>query len=232
MVSAGRHRTNAPTKESVLSTLVHRAVSMPSQRPQAVRRGKRFFDGQVFEMADEIKSAASELEAAFSVPLEEVARDWSRARLLSDAGGPWFDACVDEFRAVAQSSSDRRWILKNLVSAIELLADFLQETAIEEGWRAIWSEAPLLIGPGTRRPTVKKPDQIVFLGTSICFLSDLKVTSDPYDNWRARKAKYAKHFRQCRGALESRQFDVVGCYLLLADASGKRRPSWERVDIA
>ena len=61
MVESSDYGTSRPSKESVLSTLVHRAVSMPLQRPQAIRLGR----GQVFKIAEAIKDAADELEAAF-----------------------------------------------------------------------------------------------------------------------------------------------------------------------
>src|SRR5205823_4224561 len=90
---AARRRKKRPTKESVLSTLVHRAAGLPWQRLQVIEDGCRVFRGEVFEMAEEIKSAAAELKEAFSLPREEVRADWSRARLIADAGGPWSDAC-------------------------------------------------------------------------------------------------------------------------------------------
>lgn len=228
MVPFGDYGTKGPSKESVLSTLVHRAVSMPLQRPQAIDRGR----GEVFEIAEAIKSAADELEAAFAMPLGVVKRDWSRARLLADAGGPWFDDFVREFFEVARpSNTDRLWVLDRLVPATARLADFLQQTAEGEAWRAVWAEVPLVIGPGSRRPSIKKADLIVFLENPNCYLSDLKVTTAPYSSWRAYKAKHAKRFRQCREVLSSRGFVVVGSYLLLADADGNRAPEWESVEL-
>jgi len=228
MVESSDYGTSRPSKESVLSTLVHRAVSMPLQRPQAIRLGR----GQVFKIAEAIKDAADELEAAFTMPLGVVKRDWSRARLLADAGGPWFDDFVWEFFEVARpSNTDRLWVLDNFVSATAALADFLQETAEEEAWRSVWAEVPLVIGPGSRRPNIKKVDLIVFLEEPNCFLSELKVTTGPYSSWRTPEEKDAERFRQCREVLRSRGFVVVACYLLLADAYGNRRPVWESVEL-
>jgi hypothetical protein len=220
-----------PTRESVLSTLVHRAVGMPWQRLQVIDGGRRVFRGEVFEMAEEIKSAAAELKEAFSLRREEVAADWSRARLMADAGGPWSDACVDEFLQVSGSRVNRRWILNNLMPATATLADFLQETAREEGWRAIWAEVPLLIGPETPRHTIKKVDQIIFLEGPNCFLSELKVTTRPYDSWPSPERHDLQRLRQCRKVLNSPGFKIEGCYLLLADAYGERRPTWIRVEL-
>ena len=228
---AARKRKKRPTKESVLSTLVHRAAGLPWQRLQVIEDGCRVFRGEVFEMAEEIKSAAAELKEAFSLPREEVAADWSRARLLADAGGPWSDACVDEFLLVSRLRENRRWILDKLMPATATLADFLQDTAREEGWRAIWAEVPLLIGPGTPRPTIKKVDQIVFLGGPNCFLSELKVTTCPYASWPSPDQDDLQRLRQCRKALNSPGFKIEGCYLLLADAFGERHPLWIRVEL-
>jgi hypothetical protein len=198
------------------------------QRPQTIDRGR----GEVFEIAEAIKSAANELEAAFAMPLEVVKRDWSRARLLADPGGPWFDAFVEEFLKVARlSNTDRLWVLDKLVPATAALADFLQETAEEEAWRSVWAEVPLVIGPGDRRPSIKKVDLIVFLEEPNCWLSELKVTTGPYSSWQTDKAEHTKRFKQCREVLRSRGFVVVGSYLLLADARGNRRPTWESVEL-
>ena len=44
MVARANRHESGPTKETVLSTLIHRAISMPLQRPQALRDryGSRF----------------------------------------------------------------------------------------------------------------------------------------------------------------------------------------------
>ena len=182
MVADEDRGNNVPTKNTLLSVLVHRAVGMPFQRAQTLGQGQ----WDIASMAAEIKSAASQLKIAFEMPQEEIEEDWSIATLLVDAGGPWFNASVGEFleitqagegRTVADAEENRRFVLENLFPATVAVADFLQDKAAKDRWRSFWAEVTLLTGPGYARPSVLKVDQIAFLGRRNCCLIELKVTA-------------------------------------------------------
>ncbi len=170
------------TKDAVLGGLVHRALTMPFEKPAPCRKF-----GEVPDAASMLVRALRLLPDDDSWASVDGAHDWSRAVCLVDSGGPYWSALADEFFSLGCGRYEplvpvQEAVLERVVPAAGALAEELARVAERRGWEAVWGEMPLAAawdGPGFG---VTRPDLVAALGRTAAAV-DLKVTSMQPTAW-------------------------------------------------
>lgn len=217
-----------PSKYRQVGSFVDRAVSMPYAKPQVLWQGcratydknSRLWTPDV-PIPDDIAGAANFVVRTLSVDQEVAETNWSPARLAIDPAGPWWSEPVDDFFRL--TPEDRVWILERIQDAAGTVADQLFDCAKEERWRWLWSQPSLARWkPGKKYPQIKRPDLVVGLVGHDCMLIDLKVTTR-----KLSEVEYSEDdFLAWTAAISAMGFVVNQCWVLAADAHGKRKPQW------
>lgn len=229
------------SRESVLGTLVHRAVFMPFAKPKELRRLKSggslnidpcqdrvTGDWSGEPIPDAVAAAVALLEDAIGESLDGYGErtTWrAKLELVADAGGAWWSGPATDFRDLERS--DRDWVSRRLKPAAAKVAEWLSQTAAEEDWKWIWSEVPLWSW-ASPRPTVTRVDLLVGAGEAgaLGYAFDLKVTNRDYEakDFEPSRADRAS-LRRYRRGLEGTTFPGSGSNslsILYADREGKR----------
>lgn len=228
-------------RESILGTLVHRAVFMPFAKPKELRRprsggpliidphwdnGVRDWSGE--PVSDAIAAAVALLEDAIGESIDGYREEtvWrAKLELSADAGGAWWSGPARDFRDL--EPSDRDWVSRRLGPAAAKVAEWLSRTADEEDWKWIWSEVPLWIW-SMPRPMVTRVDLLVGAGEGGArgYAFDLKVTKDDYHAGGFEpRVEHLDSLRRYRSGLEGTTFPGGGrasLSILYADREGKR----------
>lgn len=220
-----------PTRESVLGTLVHRAVFMPFAKPQALTRSKEsivFRNGESESISDAICASANLIGIACRESLDsynENQRWRALLELIVDAGGPWWSLSATQYRGLEEK--DREWILTRLGKIALRVGEWMEKTARDEDWKWIWSEVPLWSWT-VSTPETTRIDLLVGAGIRGArgYAFDLKVTKENYlaDDFQPSE-DHLDSLRRYRAGLDRTTFPGAGrasLALLYADRDGKR----------
>lgn len=170
---------NHPTKNTVLGTLVDRAVCMPYAKPTALRGGCSVLTG--LRIVDDVCEAADFLVEALAD--SDAAENWSPARLAVDPAGVWWSKPLHDFITLVDDAGPeggpaetaQQWVRRRLRIAARRAGEALQECAEAEGWQWLWSQ-PSFASPGDRIPRIVRPDLVAGTGTKQCLVIDLKTS--------------------------------------------------------
>lgn len=215
--------SNAPTANTILGTLVDRAVCMPYAKPQVLRRGSRRHQdedsGQWRTVATISEDAAAAAEfLATCLTASGANRRWSRAELALDPAGPWWAKPRDDFLKL--DTDARKWVLDRLEDTAVRAAGCLEDQAVDRGWAWLWSQ-PSFASPGKVRPSITRPDLIGGLDRKRCDVIDLKTTGR--DDLRSTvKSDQANAFRSWVTSLTAMGFTPVHCCVLAVSTTDDR----------
>lgn len=215
--------SNAPTANTILGTLVDRAVCMPYAKPQLLQRAsRRHLDEDsgrwrtVATIGEDVSAAAALLVTCLKASGAD--QRWSRAELVLDPAGPWWAKPRDDFLRLDRDG--RNWVLDRLEGTAVRAADCLEDQAVERGWAWLWSQ-PSFASPGKVRPSITRPDLIGGLDRKRCDVIDLKTTCKD-DLHSTVKSGQANAFRSWATSLTAMGFTPVHCVVLVVSTSDDR----------
>lgn len=217
---------NDRTPQTVLGTLVDRAVCMPYAKPQVLRSGYRRQRDEDLGKWKTVASISEDTAAAaeFLVRiLTESSADsrWSKAELALDPGGPWWAKPRDDFFQLDNDARD--WVLDRLQVTAVRAAECIQNLSVDREWAWLWSQPPFA-SPGKLRPSITQPDLIAGRDWKHCDVIDLKTTGK--DDLRGVvNSSQAKAFGSWAASLRALGFIPEHC-LALAVSTTDNRHEW------
>lgn len=224
--SAGRPgpaMRNDRTPQTVLGTLVDRAVCMPYAKPQVLRHGFRRHRDEdtgkwrsVAPISEDAAAAAEFLVTILTAPGAD--SRWSKAELTLDPGGPWWAKPRDDFFQLDDDA--RKWVLNRLEDTAVRAAECLENEAVDRGWAWLWSQPPLA-SPGKVRPSITQPDLIGGLDWKRCDIIDLKTTGKD-DLRSAAKSGQTQVFGSWVASLRKMGFTPERCSVLVVSTTENR----------
>lgn len=183
-------RAQASTEAMLLGTLVHRAVSMPFQKPWkiddgglVVRRGGKPREGIGAAIVDAAEDLAVALYPADKCEVERLTAAVAALGLsgplasrvlrsieecdaggigeaIIDSGGRWWAAAAEGWRR--QGDDVRAHLLDEMQVMAARIGEALEQRAREHEWTHLWAEASIIEAVDSDGLTLRRPDITAF----------------------------------------------------------------------